>query len=556
MIIKFDQTPEEYFRLSRAAYNRGEYDRAFLYGVKALRGKGCVEYKVSCAEILLAMGRYADAASIALDALCHGRGFRAKLYDTLASAASGMGAFYDALHYVAKKAQYEGDDETLDAMDEVMQELEEEEYNISDEGPNLFLVGEHKSIRMQLEETNLVHTAEFAFARKEYDEAIALASRIESGSVAYIRARLCCLRAYLQKKDMEKALETAVELIGLDPKNGYVLYVLIVELKKKEYIPLLYDMKKGGRDLHYAAIAADHVGEHDVAVSLINVILKQKQYMAEAHFMAAMIYLNRGDRAKSEDILKRLFAMDHKFPQEVILSGWRKLKKCEIPPYFCIPNEVIDILEKYVKKQVKSSEEFAVEMLTDEAFRKSISILLCIGDRKLGLQMISYYDEVNNPQIDAFFTEMLLRSDVERILKRKLFVKLFLSKNKGSIYYTDFTVATRVPCAKPPRFEEFPYSVRRAYGEVLSVLAHTDLDCNARLQVLVERAAAMDGAEDISVGLLCMAFVYRMFLDGTISVMPWGSSLTNACGIFSHYMFHIKRVNMSKVRKIAAILAD
>ena len=127
MIIKFDQTPEEYFRLSRAAYNRGEYDRAFLYGVKALRGKGCVEYKVSCAEILLAMGRYADAASIALDALCHGRGFRAKLYDTLASAASGMGAFYDALHYVAKKAQYEGDDDTLDAMDEVMQELEADE---------------------------------------------------------------------------------------------------------------------------------------------------------------------------------------------------------------------------------------------------------------------------------------------------------------------------------------------------------------------------------------------------------------------------------------------
>ena len=56
MIIKFDQTPEEYFRLSKLAYGRGEFDRALLYAQKAVRGKASAEYKVFCAEVLALSG--------------------------------------------------------------------------------------------------------------------------------------------------------------------------------------------------------------------------------------------------------------------------------------------------------------------------------------------------------------------------------------------------------------------------------------------------------------------------------------------------------------------
>ena len=83
MIINFERTPEEFFRLSRAAFEAGEPEQALLYGEKALSGKGCTEYKVSLAEIFLSMERYSDAMDLALDALCHGRGYRSEIYDLL-----------------------------------------------------------------------------------------------------------------------------------------------------------------------------------------------------------------------------------------------------------------------------------------------------------------------------------------------------------------------------------------------------------------------------------------------------------------------------------------
>ena len=555
MIIKFDQTPEEYFRLSRAAYKRGEYDRALLYGEKALHGKASVEYKVSCAEILIAMGRYADAASIALDALCHGRGMRAELYDVLASAASGMGAFYDALHYVAKKAQYEGDDDTLDAMDEVMQELEADEA--PREEPQFFVVGKQEEQKDEEGDYNLVNMANFARLRERYDEALDIASKVQKGTPAYVKARLICLRAYMQMKEHDKALETAVELIGLEPKNGYVLYVLIDKYKKREYIPLLYGVEDGGKELYYAALAADRAGEYGVAIKLSEKIAEQNPYMPAAYFMAAAILLNSGDKKKSEDYLKRLFAIYRKYPQEVLLKGWRKLKKCEIGPEGSTPAEVIRILENYVKKQLKSPEEFAVAMLTDEAFRSSVKLLLSEGDRKFCGDIIRCFEEVSNTQVDAFFADALLSPDVDVALKREIFVHLYLHKNKGAVYAAQSVVPLRVSCVKPPKFEEYPYCVRKAYGEVFSVLIYmTDIDGEARLQTLAERVAGLDSAEDFSWEVICMAFMYRLFLDGVIPVKMWAPSLADACKFFSDFVFGIKRVNISRVRLLSEILAD
>ena len=555
MIIKFDQTPEEYFRLSRAAYKRGEYDRALLYGEKALRGKASVEHKVSCAEILVAMGRYADAANVALDALCHGRGMRTELYDVLASAASGMGAFYDALHYVAKKAQYEGDDDTLDAMDEVMQELEASE--VPQEGPQFFVVGKQEEQKDEEGDYNLVNMANFARLRERYDEALDIASKVQKGTPAYVKARLICLRAYMQMKEHDKALETAVEMIGLEPKNGYVLYVLIDKYKKREYIPLLYGVEDGGKELYYAALAAEHAEEYSVAISLSEKIVEQNPYLPAAYFTAAAIRLNGGDKKESEDYLKRLFAIYGKYPQEVLLKGWRKLKKCEIGPEGSTPAAVVRILENYAKKQLKNTEDLAVAMLTDEAFRKALKLLLIEGDRKFCGEIIRRFEEVSNAQADAFFADVLLSPDVDVALKREIFVCLYLHKNKGGIYAAQSVVPLRVSCVKPYGFEAYPYCVRKAYGEVLSVLIYmTDVDGEARLQTLAERAAKLEDAEDLSWEALCMAFMCRMFSDGVIPVKMWAPSLVDACKFFSEFVFGIKRVNMQRVRLLSEILAD
>ena len=198
MIIKFDRTPDEYFRLSRLSFGRGEPDRALLYAEKAVRGKATTEYKVSCAEILVAMGRYAEAVDVCLDALCYGRGLRVEIFDLLARASGELGHFYESLHYIAKKAHYEGDDDTLDVMDEVMQELgTEQEAKPFD--PGFFVVGKEKKAAEG--DPMTVMRASFALSHGEYAEAIRIASEAQPGSEQYVDAQIVCLRAFLKRKE-------------------------------------------------------------------------------------------------------------------------------------------------------------------------------------------------------------------------------------------------------------------------------------------------------------------------------------------------------------------
>ena len=220
------------------------------------------------------MGRYADAANVAMEALAYGTGMRAELYEILAHTASELGHYYESFHYLAKKAHYEGDEDALDAMDAVIEELDAE--HPFSEGPDLYLVGKEEKSK-KADPTSLLR-AGFALNHGEITEAIRLASLTEKGSDRYIDARMILLRAYLQRKDNERALETAEELAELDPKNGFVLYVLIEKLKKKEYIPRLAAVADGGSEIYYAILAAESILDHSLAITLSERLLEANPY--------------------------------------------------------------------------------------------------------------------------------------------------------------------------------------------------------------------------------------------------------------------------------------
>ena len=555
MIIKFDQTPEEYFRLSKLSFGRGEFDRALLYCEKAVRGKGSAEYKVFCAEILVSMGRFAEAADVALDVLCYSRGYRAEVFDVLARASSELGHFYESLHYIAKKAHYEGDDDTLDAMDEVMRELgvDEEEKPAT---PDFFVVGKEKEPPLG-GEAMLVARANFALSHGEYDEAIRIASEAQKDSEQYAAAMVVCLRAYLKKKENDRAVALAEEIVRSDPKNGFVLYVLIDKFKKKEYAPLLSGVCEGGSEIYYAILTAENLEDHAVACRLSEKLVEQNPYVPGAHFVAAATYLNGGDKIKSEDCLKRLFALYGNYPQDALLKGWRRLKKCQVNFPGRMPTEVSSVLERYVLKQAKNAESFAALMLTDEEFRNAVRLILDEGGRRTAEKIISYFGEVQSRPVDAFFSQMLLRYEVDLILKRNVFAKLYAHKNKGWLYVAQSVVPIRVSCAKPQKFEEWPLSVRKAYGEIYAFLmCMTDADCEKRLIAFAERAAKVDGAEDLSAQTVAGAFLYRLLAEGQVPFGIDAKNETEACKFVLEFVFGFRRVNLARVRLLAAILAD
>ncbi len=556
MIIKFDRTPEEYFSLSRSSLGRAELDQALFYAEKALRGKPSTEYKVSYAEILIAMGRYAEAVDVALDALCYGRGMRAELFDVLARASSELGHFYESLHYIAKKAHYEGDDDTLDAMDEVMQELDPEHDEKPDK-PDFFIVGKEEQKSAE-SDPMIVMRANFALSHGEVDEALRIASEATPASEQYLGARIVCLRAYLKRKQHDKAVETAEEIISLDPKNGFVLYVLIDKYKKKQYVPLLAGVEDGGSELYYAILTAENLGEHAVACRLAEKLIGENPYVPGAYFVSAAAYLNNGDKKRSEQSLKRLFSLYRKYPQDVIVKGWRRLKKCAVGFSGRMPDEVVNVLETYVKKHARTAEEFVASMLTDQAFRDCVLLVLDEGSRKTNERILGYFAQKENRHVDAFFSKMLLRYEVDLILKREIFATLYLRKNRGRLYVAQSVVPIRISCEKPIVFEAFPLSVKQAYAGVYSfVMCMTDAECEARLQTLAMRVAAMENAEKLSVQTICGALLHRLLSEGLIPFGAEANSAEDACRFLLDFIFGYKRgVNVRRIRALSASLRD
>ena len=554
MIIRFDRTPEELYRLSREAFGRGELERALLYGEDAVRGKGSTEYKVSRAEILLSMGRYADAADVALEALCYGAGWRAELYDVLARVSSELGHFYESLHYLAKKAHYEGDDDTLDAMDEVIEELDAE-HGMRPVERDFFVVGKEEAPKRS--DPTVLLRANYALNHGDLSEAIRIASSVEKGSERYVDARMICLRAYLKRKDSALAEGTAEEIIGLEPKNGFALYVLIDRFKRKEYVPLLAGVEEDGSEVYYAILAAESISDHALSMRLAKRLIEANKYVPGAYFVAAAVALNGGDKKGSESYLRTLFSFYRKYPQEVVLAGWRRLGKCAVGFSGRMPVEIVRILERYVAKHAKTAEEFITSMMTDEAFRASVSLVLEDGGRKLNAKIVSFLAEGGNRQVDAFFAKALLHYDVDLILKREIFAALYFRKDKGRLFVAQSVVPVRVSCLKPPHFAEYPHSLRLAYSEAFSFLTcMTDALCESRLQKLTERISRLEGAEDLSTDVIIGAYLYRLLAEGLIPVGAEAPSEEDACRFFLHFIFGYRRTNMSRVRLLAAIIAD
>ena len=553
MIIKFDRTPEERYRLSREAFARGELDRALLYGEDAVRGKGSQEYKVSRAEILMAMGRYADAADVALDALCFGVGERAEIYEILARAASELGHFYESLHFFAKRAHFEGDEDTLDAMDEVIEEIDAEQERRRDR--DFFVVG--KEDKPKSADPTLILQANFALDHGDWLGAIRYASEVEKGSEHYVEARTICLRAHLKRREKEVAELIAEEIISLDEKNGFALYILIDRFKRKEYIPLLSAMEKEGSDVYYAILAAESIADYSLARRLVKRLLEVNRYVPGAYFVAASVALNGGDKKESEEHLRALFSLYRKYPQEVILKGWRRISKCDTGFSGRMPVAVVRILENYVKRNARNAEDFLRSMLTDESFRAALLLVLEEGKREIVSPVISYLKELNDRHVDAFFSKVLIRYEVDLLVKREIFAALYYRKERGRLFVTQSVVPVRVSCTKPPKFASYPPALRLAYAEVFSfVTCMTDAACEGRLCELAARIAERDGEDTLFFEVICGAFLYRLLEEKAIPVDAEASSSEDACRFFLQFVFGIRRVNMAKVRLLAAAIAE
>ena len=549
MIIKFDQSPEEYFRLSRLALERKEPDRAMIYGEKALRGKGTTEYKLSLAEIFLMMGRYSDAADLALDALCYGRGMRGEIYDILARSAGEMGLFYESLHYIAQKAHYEEDDDALDAMDEVMQEIMSKEP----EEENLFLVGKQK----KTDDSLMMMQASLAYNHGEYQEAFRCASEVEQSSPHHASAQALTLRALIKMKEDEQAIRAAEEIVAEDPQNAYAVYLLVDKFKKKEYLPLLREVKGSKEELYFAIAAAERLEEHKVAKAIAERLLAENPYDKEGYFIAAAVALNGGDRTESEDLLKRLFALYTSYPAPLILKGWRRLKNCRVPYQGKMPGEVLQTLRRHVRKGNKSAEDFVCSMLTDESYRASLLLLLEEGDRMVAGEVLDRLGEASNKQVDGFFAKLLIRSGVDLLIKRAVLAELLFRKHKGRLPITQFLTPCGVSCAKPLHYELYPEELREAYINVYSfVTCMTDGAGEERVRDLAEKALVLGLGDKERAETIGGAFICRLLSEDLVPAGAGMRSTEDSCRFIMTYVFGVSRFSFVKAKRLAALLGD
>ena len=550
MIIKFDRTPEEYHRLSRAAFEAGELDRALSYGEKALRGKGSTEYKVSLAEIFLSMGRSADAMDLAIDALCHGRGMRAEIYDVLIRATGDLGKVYESVYYLARKARLEGDDESLDAMDEMMEEFISGAPD-PDEEPDLFVVGGRKE-RSSFDLAQAAHL----MRRGELGDAVDLLRTVDKGSEDYGRARDMVLSAFVKAGNDKAALETAEAIVKDDPHNAFALYVLLSKGARTEYIPHLKDVGNDRQELYFAIAAADASGAVGETESLADRLLASQPYLPEAYFVCAAAFLNAGLKERSLDVLKRLFSLYSDYPSEVILRGWSRLKHCEVLFSDAMPAEVVRILRSYVRKGAKDSECFVRSMLTDEAFRSAIRLLLEYCDNEVCENVIHFLGVEDNKQVNAFFSRLLLRTRIDPLLKKAIVAQLLSGKHKGKIWVAPAGVPVAVACEKPPHYDLYPESLRYAYLNLYSFLSClNDTVCAERVASFSETLYAYVGVGRARSENLAAAMILRLFSEGELAPFVERSDPETACELLMEEIFAVRKIRLSEARRWMALLS-
>jgi len=552
MIIKFDRTPEEFYRLSRTALEAGRLEQALKYGEKALRGKGSTEYKVSLAEIFLSMGRDADAMDLALDALCRGRGMRAEIYDVLIRATSDLGHLYESVYYIARKARLEGDDEALDAMDEMMEDFVSSMSETPQED-DLFLVGKQ---RKEPRSYDLAQAA-YRMHQGHYDEAIELLREVEMDSEQYAEARRMMLRAMIKAGNEKDALEEAESILRDDPKCAYALYLLIVYGHREEYLPALEGVEDERQDLYFAIAAADKAGAYEISESLADRLIAAEPYLPEAYFVRAAALLNGGKRAPSLDALKRLFSLYSDYPSEVILKGWSRIKKCSILFHDAMPLEVVRIVRRFVRKNAKDSECFVRSMLTDEAFRSAIRRLLEYGDWEVSENVVHFLGIEDNRQVATFFTKMLLNTRVEPLIKKAILAQLLSHKNKGKIWVAPAGMPIAVSCEKPPHYDLYPENVRYAYLNLYAFLSClNDVSCADRVGVFAERLYPYVGVGRVRSETLAAAMLCRLFAEGELRAFLERMDPETACETLMVDIFAVKKLRFADVRRWMAVLHD
>lgn len=551
MIIKFDQTPEEYDRLSRSALERGALDRALIYAEKALRGKGTTEYKLSLAEIFLSMERYEEAADLGIEALLFGKGQRAEIYDLLSRATGGMGRFYESLYYIAKKAHLEGDDDALDAMDEVMREMiSAEEGRPASPKENFFLVGEEKA----KDPSSELARASFALHQGDVERAVGIASAVKEDSEFYLDAQVLCLKAYLFAGREEAAIDTAERILNVDPKNAFALYVLVGRFKKKEYLPRLAGAEGDLSELFYAVTAAESMEDHATAMILAEKLLAENPYAAEGYFVAAAVALNGGDKAGSVDRLKKLFSLYSRYPASVILKGWARLKRCEVSFPGQMPRTVLAILRAYVRKGAHDSDAFVHSMLTDGDFRASVRVLFEENDEEVVGNLVTFLGMTENRQVDAFFRKLLLKTNLSPLVKRAIIAELLFRKDKGKILFVQSAVPVRLSCAKPELFDFYPPMLQEAYINVLSfVVCLTDRRCDREIADLADKTLELgeriseERAENLGAAFL------RVLMERELLPSPQGSSEASARLVMDR-VFGVTRLSAKRVSELVRAL--
>ena len=221
-----------------------------------------------------------------------------------------------------------------------------------------------------------------------------------------------------------------------------------------------------------------------------------------------------------------------------------------------MPREIVTILERYVAKRARTPEEFVTAML-DESFRSAVMLVLEQGGRRETARIVSYLSEIDNRHVDGFFAHALLRYDVDLILKREIFARLYFRKEKGRLYVAQSVVPVRVSCLKPAFWKAAPIALRRTYAEIYAFLTcMSDVSCEARLTTLAERIARIDDAEKLSEGVICAAMITRLLADGDIPPADGAPSEEDTCIFFLQFIFGFMRVNMRRARLLAEIIAD
>ena len=378
-----------------------------------------------------------------------------------------------AVSYLKKSIEFDFDEDEILDVDELMRELSR---------------GEFRLLSQNSEDEMLLSCVNKLLSLNEYDGALQLIQYVKPDSKYYINALDIAAFCYFRKKDPNKEIMLATEMLEIEPNNTHALcymsdgYAKMGDIEKaKEFANKILDLNISDyNDYYRISVILLQCDYKDQAIKLLNSYLSYYPYDELGLLLLSLAYYNYGEIELAKEYVFKLIRIDNsntiaKYYNQFFqdnnknqkeLSYIQQVPEEEVKRRIMMFDEISSYTSSETVKFIKSNPEFF----------DYVKWLFDFGEPKLCKTLITKLSHINLSSAQQFLKNCLVDASLPYIVKQQILKELvlMLPSQKIALMHED---QIKVLSSKPNKLIfEFPKVYFEAFADVFCSLAFIEND--------------------------------------------------------------------------------